>query len=408
MRRKKLNYDLIIVGGGAAGMMAAITAANIGKQVIILEKMDRLGKKILATGNGRCNFTNSYLDEACFRSSQSRFPYSSLEQFGYEDTLSFFEGLGIAFYDRDGYYYPRSNQATTVVNSLIYKIQSLKIPIILNCKITDMSKKKDCFVVSDGKKQWKAKNVLLTTGGKAQEKLGSDGSGYVLAKKMKHRVTPVFPALTALEIKNHPFKGAAGVRCRCQIDAKVDGKSVSKESGELQITKYGISGVLVFQISRYLIAGMREKKEAEILIDFLPEQENKERFFERMQAFSSYKTALQWLEGYFPSLLAKALLKNAKVEENRMADKLSKQEKTAIWTAIKKCSLIPCAWKEFDFAQVTAGGVSVKNVSPYTMESDLVKGLYFAGEILDVDGTCGGYNLQWAWTSGYLAGRSIE
>jgi hypothetical protein len=401
-------YDLIVVGGGAAGMIAAITAAQSGKRVMIIEKMNRLGKKILATGNGRCNFTNSYLDESCYRSSENRFPYLALEQFDHEDAIGFFEQLGVAVVERDGYYYPRSNQAVSIADSLIYKIQSLHISVELECKINQITRKQSHFVVSSKKKQFQGKNVLLAAGGKAQEKLGSDGSGYLLAKGLSHKVVEPFPALTALETSDRLIKKAAGVRCQCKISGLMDDKMIISETGELQITKYGVSGVVIFQLSRYIIEGIRRGKSGNLLIDFLDDEKSQEHFYKKMREYSFYKTVLQWLEGYFPEKLAAILLEKAEIKLEKYVDELTKKERSRLWKTLKSYDVPITGWKDFDFAQVTAGGVSVRNVSPYTMESELVPGLYFAGEILDVDGTCGGYNLQWAWTSGYLAGRSIQ
>lgn len=401
-------YDLIIAGGGAAGMMAAITAAEAGKKVIIIEKMNQLGKKILATGNGRCNFTNSFLDETCYRSSRNRFPYFALEQFDHTDTLKFFARLGIAVTERNGYYYPRSNQAASIANALICKIKSLNIEVILGCNIDNIDKRAGIFTVSSGKRKFRGYHLLIAAGGKAQEKLGSDGSGFTLARKMGHTIIEPFPALTALEVKDHFLKDAAGVRCQCRVSAVLNEKVLSTEQGELQITKYGVSGVMIFQLSRYIIQGLREKKKAGVEIDFLPEIKDRTLFMNQIPLYSNYKNARQWLEGYFPSKLAEALLKKAQIRPEKKAVKLSENEKETIWNVVKRSVCSICGWKGFEFAQVTAGGVDVREVSPYTMESEIVSGLYFAGEVLDVDGTCGGYNLQWAWTSGYLAGRSIK
>lgn len=403
-----MRYDLLVVGGGAAGMMAAITAAEAGKKVMIIEKMNRLGKKILATGNGRCNFTNSYLDDTCYRSVNKSFPYLALEQFGWEDTVAFFERLGIASVEKEGYYYPASNQATTIADGLCYKIRSLSIPVELECKVNRIEKKKGYFSVASNKKEFQGKNVLLAAGGRAQEKLGSDGSGFLLAQKCRHTIVDPFPALTALRIEKHFLKEASGVRSRCVVTGWLNQKKAAMEHGELQITKYGVSGVLIFQLSRFLIDGIRRGKQAEITIDFLPDQKDREKFFACMREYSYYKNGQQWLEGYLPSKLAGVLLKNAGVTPEKNTQKLSKKEQESIWKQLKECRMQITGWNDFDFAQVTAGGVSVEEVSPYTMESVKIPGLYYAGEILDVDGTCGGYNLQWAWTSGYLAGRSIQ
>lgn len=401
-------YDLIVVGGGAAGMMAAITAAESGKKVIIIEKMNRLGKKILATGNGRCNFTNSYLDDNCYRGSQHHFPYLALEQFGYEETVAFFHRLGIAVTDKNGYYYPRSNQAATIADGLIYKINSLPIKVQLECKIKRIEYQSGIFLAVSDQKEFRSRNLLLATGGQAQKKLGSDGSGFLLAKQCGHKIINPFPALTSLKIKQHPLKEASGVRCPCQITALLDHRVMARESGELQITKYGVSGVAIFQLSRYLIEGMQKGKKAVLELDFLSEETNENVFFETIIKECGYKTIRQCLEGIEPSKLAAVLLKRIGIASEKKVGQLTLKERKAIWKELKHCQLCVSGWSDFEFAQVTAGGVSVEGISPYTMESEKIPGLYFAGEILDVDGTCGGYNLQWAWTCGYLAGRSVQ
>lgn len=401
-------YDLIVAGGGAAGMMAAITAAENGKHVLIIEKMNRLGKKILATGNGRCNFTNSYLDQQCFRGTNPDFAYIALEQFGWEETADFFRRLGIEVVDKDGYYYPASNQAATIADGLYYKLKSLDIDVVTDAVVEKAEKKKKCFTVYTKGKTYQAKNLLLAAGGMAQPKLGSDGSGYGLAKSFGHKLVEPFPALTALKIKGFSWKEAAGVRSQAEIKVWQDGRMIAKESGELQITKYGVSGVMIFQLSRYVIFGMKKKKQISLTIDLLPSKHQNRSFFEQMTEYSYYKTASQWLEGYLSSKLVKAVLQMADVNGEKNVLQLNKKEKARIWNCLKEAEFQVSGWNEFDFAQVTAGGISTRQVSPYTMESELVEGLYLAGELLDIDGTCGGYNLQWAWTSGYLAGRSIQ
>lgn len=399
-------YDVIIVGGGAAGMMAAITAAEQGQKVIIIEKMPRLGKKLLATGNGRCNFTNSYMDDDCYRGGKKDFIYTALDQFTYEQTIEFFENLGIACVEKDGYYYPLSNQAATIADGLVYKIASLGIEVRLETTVTGAKKQKDKFVVNTNKGNVHGRNLLITTGGKAQEKLGSDGFGYTLAKSFDHKIVKPFPTLTALKVKEHPLKNASGVRCQCAMTVTGKGRKY-EEKGELQLTKYGISGVMVFQLSRFVIEELQRGGNPRVTLDFLPYIEDGSLFYDQMQTLSFYKTTVQWLEGYLPAKLAAEIVRLSGVKPNKKTTDLNQDEYKRIWNNLKKLPMKVNGYNDFDQAQATAGGVSLKQISPYTMESEIVEGLYFAGEVVDVDGTCGGYNLQWAWTSGYLAGRSF-
>ncbi len=398
-------YDLIIVGGGAAGMMAAITAAEQGQKSIIIEKMPRLGKKLLATGNGRCNFTNSYLDDDCYRGGKKDFIFTALDQFTYEQTVEFFEGLGIACVEKDGYYYPASNQAATIADGLIYKISSLPIKVETGTIVRSIKKDKH-FVVNTDKGSVHGRNVLVTTGGKAQEKLGSDGAGYAFAKAFGHKIVRPFPTLTALKVKEHHLKNASGVRCQCRMTVTGRGRKY-QEQGELQITKYGISGVMVFQLSRYVIEELLRGGKPRVTLDLLPMEDDMEACHDKMITLCDYKTVGQWLEGYLPAKLAAEIVKLSGVKPTKKTTELNQDEYRRIWNNLKKLPLTIDGYNDFDQAQATAGGVSLKQISPYTMESELVEGLYFAGEVMDVDGTCGGYNLQWAWTSGYLAGRSI-
>lgn len=199
-----MKYDVIIAGGGASGMTAAITAAGRGCSVLVLERMEKLGKKILATGNGRCNLTNSFLDQDCYRGEKPGFPYSMLEQFGVPETLDFFQSMGMLTTDLDGYYYPASMQASTVVDTLAGKIKSLDIDVKTEALVEEIKKIKDTFYIKSGKDQYQGRNVILAAGGMAQEKLGSNGSGYGLAKSLGHTVTDLFPALVALE-SGEPF-----------------------------------------------------------------------------------------------------------------------------------------------------------------------------------------------------------
>lgn len=403
-----MKYDVIIIGGGASGMTAAITAAQRGCSVLVLERMDKLGKKILATGNGRCNLTNSYLDEECYRGEKPGFPYAMLEVFGAAETLDFFQSMGMLTTDVGGYYYPASMQASTVVDTMESKIKSLGIDVKTGIEVEKIQKIRDLFYVKSSKEQYQSRNVILAAGGTAQEKLGSNGSGYALAKGLGHTVTDIFPALVALESGEKFFKQLTGVRNVCGLSVYVNGQKAAVQEGEVQFTKYGISGIPVFQVSRYAIDALRRKKKVEVVLNLMPEQITLKEMMEYFQKVGSYKTAEEYLQGFLNKKLAFTVLNRLNIRAEISVREISQKEMRQIRTMIQKFTVPVSGYKGFDMAQVTAGGVSVREVMEGTLESKIHRGLYFAGELLDVDGTCGGYNLQWAFTSGYIAGNQIK
>lgn len=403
-----MKYDVIIAGGGASGMTAAITAAGRGCSVLVLERMEKLGKKILATGNGRCNLTNSFLDQDCYRGEKPGFPYSMLEQFGVPETLDFFQSMGMLTTDLGGYYYPASMQASTVVDTLAGKIKSLDIDVKTEAEVEEIKKIKDTFYIKSGKDQYQGRNVILAAGGMAQEKLGSNGSGYGLAKSLGHTVTDLFPALVALESGEPFFKHLAGVRNVSSLSVYVNGQREVSQDGEVQFTKYGISGIPVFQVSRYAIDAFRKKKKVEVILNLMPEQITLKEMMEYFRKVGSFKTAEEFLQGFMNRKLAFTVLNRLKIRPETSVKEFGQKELRQIRTMIQKFTVPISGYKGFDMAQVTAGGVSVKEVMEGTLESKIHRGLYFTGEILDVDGTCGGYNLQWAFTSGYIAGNQIK
>lgn len=403
-----MKYDVIIAGGGASGMTAAITAAGRGCSVLVLERMDKPGKKILATGNGRCNLTNSYLDQDCYRGEKPGFPYSMLEVFGAAETLDFFQSMGMLTADLGGYYYPASMQASTVVDTLTGKMRQLGVHIKTGTEVKKIQKIKDTFHVTCGTEKYQGRNVILAAGGMAQEKLGSNGSGYALAKAVGHTVTDVFPALVALESEEKFFQHLAGVRNVSALSVYVNGQKTAEQTGEVQFAKYGISGIPVFQVSRYAIDALRKKKKVEVILNLMPEQITLKELMDYFRKVGYYKTSEEFLQGFLNKKLAFTVLSRLKIRPEKSAADLTQKELRQIRSMIQKFPVPVSGYKGFDMAQVTAGGVSVREVIEGTLESKIHRGLYFAGELLDVDGTCGGYNLQWAFTSGYIAGNQIK
>ena len=412
---KKLRIG--IIGGGAAGMACAITAARAGAEVTVVESGERMGQKILSTGNGKCNLGNMDLDASQYRGSCT-FLEDAFTRFGTKETIAFFESLGLYVKDKNGYLYPQSEQASAVSDALRYEIAALGIKVITGFRVTQVKKGKkqvatdgattESFIVSDGKAELCFDKVILTCGGKAMPKTGSDGSGWDVAKKLGHTIVPVVPALTNLKCKEQFFKAISGVRTDASVKILGHGeKLLSSERGELQLTDQGISGIPVFQLSREVAYLLKKQKEVEISIDFLPvfSDEDLCEMAKKRMNMRKGRTMEEFFTGILPKKIMSLLLKLSALKHTDLAENLTEHDITALLLSAKSFMVHAIGTGDFSNCQVCAGGVDCKEIMD-SMESRLVPGLYFAGEILDVDGRCGGYNLQWAWTSGYLAGTN--
>lgn len=402
-----MKNEVVIVGGGASGLMAAITCQRQGKHAIILEQKERAGKKILATGNGKCNFTNLYQDERCYRSSEASFPKRALQQFDQHAAVQFFEDLGVLVKERNGYLYPYSGQASTILDALCYEAARLGVTIECGKKVEHIQKKDGFFEIQLSGKTMLASCVILCAGGKASKAQGSDGSGYILAKELGHHITKLSPALTGLKAKEKFCKELSGVRTDATVSLLVDGNYVAKDTGELQLTNYGVSGIPIFQICRYAGMALLEKKEVVVKVDFFPnwkEKQLRELVFRLKEQFSK-DAAKEALAGLMNKKVLFVLLKQAAIHPDDLLGKIPDEKLLTLCKWMKTLPFHITETNGFDNAQVCAGGIDTREVNPDTMESKIVKNLYFAGELLDVDGICGGYNLQWAWASGYVAGR---
>lgn len=401
---------IAVVGGGASGLVAAIAAARMNHQaqITIYEKKDSAGKKILATGNGRCNLTNKDMRTSCFRSENILFVENVLGKFGYEDTIAFFDSLGLMTKSRGDYVYPLSDQASTVLELLKLELKRLHVNICTDMQITEINPVSGGFSIKTDKdkKMKKADAVILACGGKANSKLGSDGSGYTLAKSLGHSMVPVVPALVQLKVKNHPFAKASGVRTDAGVTAICNGKEMASDHGELQITAYGISGIPVFQISRYIARALYEKHPAKVRIDFLPGQTEDQLLTLLLQRKKGREsmTCADYLIGIFHQKLIPRFLEQARIRMHTKVEDLSMQQIESLVQVVKNTVVTIETTNGFDNAQVCAGGIRTEEIDVDTMESKYIKNLYLTGELLDVDGICGGYNLQWAWATGYLAG----
>ena len=402
---------IAVIGGGAAGMMAAITAAGAGShnQIVIYEGNDRVGKKILSTGNGKCNFSNLYQEPSCYRGGGAKLAYELLEEFGPKETATFFQGLGMLVKNKNGYLYPATEQASTVLDVLRMQLRDLQIKVETSSKVQVVKKDERTgkFSIQTQNGNYSADKVILATGGKAAPKTGSDGSGFKLAKDLGHQVVECVPALVQLKCSADYMKALAGVRCDASVTLEIEKEEEATQRGEVQFTEYGLSGIVVFQLSRMAAYACREKRKVKAVLDLLPDYDKEaiEDLKAGRKLLFSGRTAEEFFTGILHKKLMLQIVKLSGIKPNQQAEELTDDRIDAFFRMCKAWEFTVTGTNSFEQAQVCAGGVSMEEVDD-KLESKKVKGLYFAGEILDVDGICGGYNLQWAWTSGYIAGES--
>ena len=396
--------DIVIIGGGAAGLTAAITAARKNKKVTIIEKNEKCGKKILVTGNGRCNYFNEDFNISHYHSNNEEYLKDIITDGNKEKVLNFFDSLGIIPKIKNGYYYPVTNQASTVLNALIYEIKRLNIEVINNIEVTEIKKEKD-FIINPNKENIKTKKILITTGSKAAPKTGSDGLGYKLAKTLGHTIISTKPALVQLKGDGNYFNKWNGVRIDAKLSLYEDNKFIKEETGELQLTDYGISGIVTFNLSRYIARNINKHEEI-ININFMPWLKEEPHNWLKKQIKSLNLPVNETLERFLNYKLISIILKKANIKTNDW-NKMNEKEFSNIIRTLTNFELKIKDVNSFDKAQVCSGGIPLTEINLKTMESLKTKGLYFAGEILDVDGDCGGYNLGFAWISGILSGENV-
>ncbi|QHQ62432.1 aminoacetone oxidase family FAD-binding enzyme [Anaerocolumna sedimenticola] len=400
--------NIIIIGGGASGLVAAIYAARNKNKVTILEHKDKIGKKILATGNGKCNYTNLNQKAEHYRGNDNSFAMKVLSGFGAEQTIDLFKELGIYPKEKNGYVYPNSEQASSVVEVLRLELLQLKVRIIADTHVEQIFKLKDQFRIITNKETYLADQVILAAGGCASPNLGSDGSGYQLAKSLGHRIIKPLPALVQLKSNSKYFKTLSGVRTEALVALYVNEKFVTKEQGELLLAAYGVSGIPILQISRFASKALSENKKVHLIIDYLPHMAAEEAYnliLYRINRNPS-RTVEENLIGLLNNKLIYIGLIEAGVEPTKISSSINNNQIKDFVKQLKEWRVIITEPNSFDQAQVSAGGVDTADINPVSLESKLMKGLYITGELLDVDGTCGGYNLQWAWSTGALAGMN--
>lgn len=386
-------------------MMAAITAASKGNQVTIYERLDRVGKKILATGNGKCNLTNLSMGCEYYYTDDTDKLRRCLERFSEQDTLAFFEKLGLMLRERDGYVYPYCEQAAVVLDILRAALEKNEVSVKTSVEEIDIRvDKKGCFQVSSsiGREGFDA--VILACGSKAGIK-NAVTDGYSLAKSFGHRIHKLYPALVQVRCKEKFFPMVAGVRCKAEISLFADGKRNATEQGEVQLTDYGISGIPVFQISRQIAGFLDEKKSISVGLDFLPHMTESEwkQFYTKRLAIYEGKTVEEFLLGMLHKKISLMLIKEYGMKPTDIVNASAKKALIKMCDEMKAFEVTPVSVNPFEQAQVCRGGVAFDELDD-NMQSIYQNNLYICGEMVDIDGKCGGYNLQWAWTSGYIAG----
>ena len=423
---RKEMFDTIVIGGGASGLVAAIFAARGGCRVLVLEQKEKLGKKIYATGNGKCNFTNKDWQASYFRGSDFSLAEPVLRSFSLKDTLDFFKEIGVYPKERNGYYYPASEQAASVAESLVREAERLGVKCLTGVRVswvysekknykealsgTDSKDSKESgltFVAETDTGVYRAKSMVLATGGKASPVHGSDGSGYPFAKSFGHTVIPPLPAIVQLKADGKFFKTLAGVRTDGRVTLHI-GKEKYSEEGEVLFAAYGISGIPVMQVSRYASVALAQKIPVTAELDLFPVLSEGELAEEIARRFRVMKvnTAEEALAGLCNHKLNYVMLQLCGLEPTKKAHCYGKREADVLAEKIKRFTVKITDTNGFAQAQACTGGVPLSELTEH-MESKPVPGLFITGELTDIDGTCGGYNLQWAWSSGAAAGKKI-
>lgn len=404
---------IIVIGAGASGLVSAIYAKSRGNDVILIEKNEICGKKILATGNGRCNFWNEDQKLTHYRSSNHEKIARVINDKNRNEILNFFKRIGIEPKIKNGYYYPNSNQAISIKKALELEARKQNV-IIKNClEVVDIKKKNEMFrvILKDGQEMI-SDCVILATGSKAAPKTGSNGIGYTICEKFNHTIVKPLPALVQLKADEKFLKEWEGIRTDVSIKLYENGKKMGEEFGEIQLTDYGISGICVFNLSGRIARGLDENKKEIVIINFLEGLNIRtvNNFIEWMNKRNSLvknRSIFELLEGVLNYKLVNVLLKISKINNNAKWKEINLLLKNKLAENITNFNLNITGTNSFDKAQVCSGGIPLNEIDANSMQSLKERGLYITGEMLDVDGDCGGYNLEWAWITGMIAGSKI-
>jgi predicted Rossmann fold flavoprotein len=411
-----IRHNILIVGGGASGLMSAILLKDFGLDVAIVEWTDRVGKKILTTGNGRCNISNNNINYPFlgYYSDTENFFVEVLNKFSVEDTLNFFSFLGLPIVELEkGKLYPQSLQASSVVDIFRLALEDRKIPVYNSCKIKSIHKRKKFILSTDNTdfSEFSCEKLILSCGGKSAEKTGSDGSGYKLAKELGHSIIKPLPAIVQLKLNYPSLKALSGTKFDALASILVDDIVIRSDLGEVLFTDYGISGPPILQLSHIASKSIENNKKVSVVVDLFPNksEEDIENFIYGHFSMFSHRKVIDSLIGVLNKKLIPTFLKEAKINDlHKPVYDLTWSEKSNIISLMKKWQFSCVGTNGFNNAQVTSGGINTSEVNSSTLESRIIDNLYFTGEILDVHGDCGGFNLQWAWSSAYAVATALK
>ena len=394
-----------IIGAGASGMAAALAASeNPDVQVELFERQSRVGKKLSATGNGRCNLTNRNASAEHYYGQSPRFAEHALSVMNADDTVGWFESMGLfTVTEASGKVYPYSDQANSVVDVLRFALERPNVRLRAGFEVQKIRRNDDGFTVESAEERVFCDKLIVACGGLAGTKLGGSMSGYKLLGKLGHKSTKLRPALVQIKSDWSGVAALKGVRANCHVQILHNDAIYAQSTGEIQFTDYGISGPVIFEVSRDVCAAPGNWSAQ---LDFLPARSVDVIYAELLRRTQTHLPAEELLTGIVHNRLGRVLTKSAGVKNKQYVSELSQQDLESVCRMLKALQITLTEPMGMDHAQVTAGGVITDDFDPKTMESRLVKGLYVCGEVLDIDGDCGGYNLQWAWSSGYLAGIS--
>lgn len=401
---------VVIIGAGASGLITSIYAKKNNNDVLVLEKNEKMGKKILVTGNGRCNYWNQDQDLSHYHSKNKEVLDKIINEENKKEIVSFFESIGIIPKIKNGYYYPSSNQASSIRDALLLQAKLLGVKFLNETDAIDVEKKDNQFIITTNKEKITADKIVLATGSYAAVK--EEVNGYLLARKFNHTIIDVVPALVQLKAQEKFLKAWSGIRCDASIRLYENNEFIKEETGEIQLTDYGISGICTFNLSHIVSRGIHNKKKEHVVIDFLPlvdvnSIEEFMKWIDKRNKVLENRNVIELFDGILNHKLITVLLNRCEINHTKHWNNLNRNEKYELAKNIKSFHLDIIGTNPYIKAQVCSGGVCLEEIDPNTFQSKKEKGLYLVGEILDVDGDCGGYNLSFAWISGMKCGRNI-
>lgn len=405
-------YDVAVIGAGAAGITAAITAARDKKRVLLIEKLPRIGAKLKATGGGRCNLTNTLSNEEFMTKfgKSGRFMQDALKEFDHKKLIDFFKDIGVQTHAPDGFrVFPTSHSSQTILDALLYEIKKLHVELLTSAKVENILHVEDhLFEITAKNDTFYANNVIIATGGLGYPTLGAQGDGYAMAKALGHTVTKLYPAMTPLKTKEKWVSNCrADTIPKAQIRVAVKKYAKLKACGDLIFTKEGIRGPLVLDFARDVTPLLEKYGEVPVTLNMV-QGKSEDDIISHLKSLSAQNPCsdiLSILSTFLPRSVSLELLVLAGIDSNETYPKIGGAKKAALVKLVASTPLTVRGHDGFDSAMITRGGVSLKEIDPKTMQSKIDKGLYFCGEVMDIDGPCGGYNLQWSFSSGYLAGK---